>query len=188
MKRTPLNRGTTPLARRTPLKRGRWHRAPSELWEALEAAGIPHDKGIHERYRNDEERGAEEWARVFCCPERVLFVKSLRCAVPHCYARDIDNHHIETGGKGRKAGYDRIIALCRAHHTEWHGPNCGRETFVRRHSTPAYPLDIEREAEWTEHMWQTIGEAWVATEFGDPDPPDVPDWLRSDPRYRGYYR
>ena len=167
-------RPDTELKRRTPLKRGRWQREPSALWKALEGAGIEIDKGIFDRLRHDEDRMAEEWQRVYHSPERVAFVKSLRCCVPNCYRRDIENHHIETGGKGRKAGYDRIVPMCRTHHREWHGPNCGRLTFVERYSTPARPLDIEREAEWTEHAWQACGEEWSAQEYGDPhhDDPD----------------
>jgi hypothetical protein len=191
MKRTSLTRREglrrTPMKRsRTPLKRGRWSRESSELWEALEAAGIEHDKGIHERYRHDEEREAEEWHRVYGSIERVIWVKrGGRCDVPGCCRTECDNAHIETEGTGRKAHHSRISRLCSGHaghRAELH--RVGRRTFEAAYP----PLDLEKCAAWIDHMWTEIGEEWVAAEFGDPDPHGPPStYYNGDPRDRGYY-
>lgn len=63
-----------------------------------------------------KKRKASEFARIYGSKERVEWVKSLSCVgcgrnwdttcVP------IDNAHIETGGMGRKADYDKIVPLC----------------------------------------------------------------------------
>lgn len=180
-RKTPL-RAKKPLARYTELKRGAWHREPSELWAALDAAGIEIDKGIEERHKHDEERAAAEWHRKYGSVERVLFVKhGGRCDVPDCYERLCETAHIETGGTGRKAHHSRTARLCRRHHQELH--DTGRETFEAEHD-----MSLDICADDLERSWQEYGPQWIAMHYGDPDPGD-PTWQRwgGDLRDRGYF-
>jgi hypothetical protein len=153
------------------------------LWEALEAAGIEHDKGIHERYRHDEEREAEEWHRVYGSLERVLYTKyGGQCTTPGCGARECDNSHYGTEGTGRKAHFTRIFRQCRACHIRV--GDIGWPAFLAEHPG----LDPERECELLEIHWQEHGAEWIAWYYGDDavDGPPSTVW-NHDPRYRGYY-
>lgn len=102
------------------------------------------------------DRREHEWERAYGSEARVRWVQSLRCLVPGCTRWPSDNAHIETGGTGRKADADRIVPLCRAHHTD--GPDSlhalAREGFEQRHG-----LDLAAEAERVDASWRRRSEA-----------------------------
>lgn len=68
----------------------------------------------------NRKRKASEFARCYGSKERVQWVKSLPCAVPNCDGQPIENAHALGGGAGRKADYQLIAPLCRAHHRYLH--------------------------------------------------------------------
>lgn len=59
------------------------------------------------------------------------------CEFPGCFAQSVDIHHIEPRsmfGSKMKAAQDspeNLVALCRKHHSEAHGPACRelKDTF-----------------------------------------------------------
>lgn len=56
-------------------------------------------------------RKPSEFARIYHSKQRVEFVKSLPCAACGVVGYS-ENAHIETGGMGRKADFDKIVPLC----------------------------------------------------------------------------
>ena len=96
-------------------------------------------------------RRRKEWARAYGSKERVAFVKSLPCATCHA-TEGIENAHIRTGGKGRKADYVAIVPLCRSNS---YGEGChnylhrvGRASFEW-----AWGIDLDAAAAATEKAW-----------------------------------
>lgn len=170
MKRTAgLKRGTKPLARRTPLTSGAWHRDASELWAAIEAMCPETGKGIADRLKYDEERAAAEWARKYGSIERVLFVKhGGPCSTPRCGGRPCDNSHYGTEGMGRKAHHTRILRQCRKCHDRV--GDIGWPAFLDENPG----LDPERECEVLDIHWQEHGADWVAWYYGDDAVPSHP--------------
>lgn len=116
------------MIRRSPLKRG----AP------------PKRSTKRIRPRNLE-RQKKEFARAYHSIERVEFVKSLPC-VAGCL-RPSQNAHIETGGAGRKADYDKIVPLCFYAHRLFH--SWGRVSFEKHFS-----IDLDALAADTERCWR----------------------------------
>jgi hypothetical protein len=109
----------------------------------------------------NRKRKLSEFARCYHSRARVLFVKNLPCVV--CGLMRCDNAHIEGGGAGRKADYDKIIPLCcvpsdhpcspgyaRGHHGLFH--QIGVESFVAAY--PGLRLDLPALAAETEARWQ----------------------------------
>lgn len=74
--------------------------------------------------KHNVKRKASEFQRCYHSKARVRFVKSEPC--PVCQALGMrhlvesDNAHIVGGGAGRKAGYEKIVPLCRLHHRALH--------------------------------------------------------------------
>lgn len=77
------------------------------------------------------QRRAEEFARTYGSPERVLEVRRMPCSVPGCQWGPSENCHVVNGGMGRKADYRFIVPLCPHHHRELHTQ--GMQTFERKH-------------------------------------------------------
>lgn len=99
-------------------------------------------------------RSAAEFRRIYGSRARVSWVKSLHCLVSWCREQPSENHHIENGGTGRKADFDKIVPMCLMHHDQYH--DIGRESFER-----VYHLDLRIQAAETERLWsewQTRGE------------------------------
>lgn len=94
-------------------------------------------------------RRAKEWARAYGSKERVRFVAALPCCVTSAEHTpgESENHHIENGGKSRRADARFIVPLCRLHHRVLH--DCGRQTFER-----AFCTNLKRVAADTEKAWQ----------------------------------
>ena len=118
MKRSPLRRSRTAIAR-TPVKK------------------------VNRARKN------REWLRAYGSKERVQWVQAQPCCVTAYYAihRDlIDNVHIETGGTGRKADADSVVAMCRDHHRFLH--TVGRETFEK-----SYGLKLADDARKLKKRW-----------------------------------
>ena len=172
LRRTPLKRGTKPLARRTPLPRGNWTRSDSELWTAIEAMCPETGKGIADRHKYDEERATKEWARKYGSIERVLFVKhGGKCSTPGCHERECENSHYGVEGMGRKAHYTRILRQCAKCHRRV--GDIGWPAFRAENPT----LDPERECEVLDIHWLQHGADWIAWYYGD-------DARPADPRDR----
>lgn len=73
--------------------------------------------------KKNVKRRQSEFARCYHSKERVAWVKSLPCVICAGLSPFIaavtgprDNAHTESGGAGRKAGYETIVPLCRNHH------------------------------------------------------------------------
>lgn len=97
-------------------------------------------------------RRQSEFARCYHSRERVRWVKAQPCA--WCVARgrirmcgESENAHTETGGMGRKAGYETILPLGRFHHQKYD-----------RHEEPFNRLSTRMVVKWlaekTERLWQ----------------------------------
>lgn len=100
--------------------------------------------------KSNPARKRREFARAYGSKERVAFVKSLPCVVYALYspcAGEIHNHHITTGGRGRKADADQIVPLCTKHHAELHAD--GASEFQAN-----YAVNFEAAAASTELRWQ----------------------------------
>ncbi len=100
-------------------------------------------------------RHTREWLRAYGSPERVNFVRWLRCVVQTFVCeRNVglrENAHIVTGGASRKADADKIVPLCNHHHFML---NCaGRDEFERR-----YSVDLTECARMTELSWLAFQE------------------------------
>lgn len=75
-----------------------------------------------------KKRSASEFARIYGSKKRVVWVKSLPCAVwiavelfgieTRCEG-PVVNAHTVTGGMGRKADAKTIAPLCHAHHVDY---------------------------------------------------------------------
>jgi hypothetical protein len=97
------------------------------------------------RHRN-KKRYSANWLRAYGSPERVEFVNARPCVGCLTEYRLRENHHIKTGGKGRKADAKFIVALCAVCHDDLH--QHGRESFEER-----YAVHLESEAAATERAW-----------------------------------
>lgn len=102
-------------------------------------------------------RKKREFERAYHSKARVLFVKSLPCAVRCCvYEQAIgtaatQNCHIASGGMGRKAAYAEIVPLCSWHHEILH--HGGRRLFEKD-----YRIDLGVCAAATQLAWQAFQE------------------------------
>lgn len=96
-------------------------------------------------------RKAREFARCYHSRARVEFVKSLRC-VSGLGSGEVQNHHIEGGGAGRKAHYTKIVPMGAEMHARIH--QYGREWFER-----TFGYDLNMEAIKTEIAWQKFAAA-----------------------------
>ena len=94
----------------------------------------------------DQGMKAAEWHRVYGPPGRREFVAQLPCVA--CWRRRCHNHHITSGGIGRKTDYDQIVPLCVLHHGEVHQQN-GRHSFAEK-----YGIDWKEQAALTEKLWK----------------------------------
>jgi hypothetical protein len=137
--KSPRQHNSTLPARRSQMQRGGPIKAAPD--------GKPIDRRRKPRTRS-------EFARIYGSKKRVAWVKSLPCAVRDsspisalvCDDR-IQNHHITTGGMGRKANADQIIPLCAFHHMILH--DMGATEFAAR-----YRVDLKAVAARTEAAWQ----------------------------------
>lgn len=83
----------TPLARRTPLRGGK---------------ALARGKGVRKR---NPTRRQTEWERAYLSNAYVRFCKGSPCAA--CGSRKgSDAAHGESGGMGRKAGWETLLPLC----------------------------------------------------------------------------
>lgn len=92
------------------------------------------------------QRKAKEWRRAFGSVERVNFVAGRPCVACE-YGRNCENHHIQNGGKSRKADARFIVPLCWVCHREYH--DIGRPAFEAY-----YEIDLDVCAAETEAAWQ----------------------------------
>jgi hypothetical protein len=125
--------------------------------EAVKPPGIPRRAWIRRRTkpqsspggtpRTRKPRKATDFQRVYGSKRRVAFVKSLPCIVPFCDGWLIENHHVISGGEGRKADACWIVPLCLSHHRELH--NQGAKTFQSK-----YGLDLRHRAAATQAAWE----------------------------------
>lgn len=92
------------------------------------------------------QRSADEFARCYLSEERVEWVKELPCVVGGCTHTSIENAHIEGDGAGRKAGYEKIVPLCRTHHAKLH--QIGREEFEGTFYVELTSLALDTERCW----------------------------------------
>lgn len=91
---------------------------------------------------------AAEFRRQFHSPERIEWVRYLRCACgrPH---GPCENHHVRTSqnsGTGYKPGYEFIIPLHPACHEEYH--DHGRETFEEKYGVNCLEYAARVQAAW----------------------------------------
>lgn len=98
----------------------------------------------------NRERRKAETERAYGPPERRAWVKTLPCIV--CGETPSDNAHIEGGGMGRKADADRIVPLCRRHHTD--GPDSFHALGSQRAFNDAHKLDLDIEADMIDQRWK----------------------------------
>lgn len=101
-----------------------------------------------------KKRTKAEYERIYHSEARVQFVKRLPCVgcgrvlIPKL----MDNAHIEPGGVGRKADYDKIVPLCNKFAPTYscHGyfHSTGR-AFVEK----LYGINLEELAEETQRAW-----------------------------------
>jgi hypothetical protein len=96
------------------------------------------------RKRNPK-RQRSEFARAYGSKERAEWVRSLRCVVRGCLGAS-ENVHIATGGVSRKADAERIVPMCRLHHTALHG---GGQALYEA----AWGINLKDEAARTEKLW-----------------------------------
>jgi hypothetical protein len=96
--------------------------------------------------RRNKKRYSANWLRAYGSPERAEFVNARPCVGCLTDERLRENHHIKTGGKGRKADAKFIVALCAACHDDLH--QHGRQSLEER-----YAIDLEVEAAATEARW-----------------------------------
>jgi hypothetical protein len=99
--------------------------------------------------RVNRQRKSKNWIRAYGSPERVNWIQRQRCVVwwGACSSGLCHNHHIITGGKGRKADANRIVPLCRSHHDLLHAK--GRQYFEEY-----YDLDLDALAKSTDAAWR----------------------------------
>ena len=150
MKKTPLRSRSAPLRSREPARGG----------------GIARKTRIK---ASNAKRRTSEFARCYHSRERVRFVKGLPCLVCNALSPFIgettrgrsDNAHVETDGAGRKADYDRIIPLCRSHHTRYDEHRHPFDDEAARDAAKGMAAVVE--AAWQSHLRQT-GRARQETE------------------------
>lgn len=92
-------------------------------------------------------RTKREFARIYGSKARVKWVQSLPCLL--CENTPSQNAHIETGGTGRKADYDKIVPLCYWAHRLLH--TMGRSTFER-----CEKIDLAYHAAATQRQWEEL--------------------------------
>lgn len=111
----------TPLKRRTPLRPGKGF---SRTRKPLRSRS---------RKRRKHHTRDPEWLRAYGSVERVDAVKREPCVF--CGARPCDNAHGASGGTGRKADADTIVAACsgpgNCHWQMDHG--IGKKAMERKH-------------------------------------------------------
>lgn len=107
-------------------------------------------------------RKPSETLRVYGPVERRRWVKSLPCiycvrlsAIFALTGGESHQAHVETGGMGRKADYDRIVPLCASHH--------------RRYDEHQFPFDNDETREWVKAHAPVIEAAWQARCRGEPE-------------------
>lgn len=94
-----------------------------------------------------------ETTRAFHSPTRVAFVKGLPCLACRTTTKPRQNHHILTGGKGRRADYFAIVPLCHSCHELVH--RTGASAMPRRFAFGRVnAIDWPNEAFRTEILWQ----------------------------------
>jgi hypothetical protein len=109
------------------------------------------------RPRNPKRRKSE-FARTYGSRERVRFVKSLACVfctmlspfVGLAMVGKSENAHTVSGGKGRKADYDTITALCRQHHRMYDEYVAPLDQPAVREAIKATCAEVERR--WQDHL------------------------------------
>lgn len=141
------------IPRRTPLRRQSARRA-AERPKAFSTI-VAKRKPVKPR---NAKRRESEFARAYHSRARVRWVKSLSCIVCGINAkvaailglctkaRVSDNAHTETGGMGRKAGYQTIVPLCREHH--------------RAYDEHLHPFASEKNREWAKRKAAEVEAAW----------------------------
>lgn len=123
-------------------------------------------KGIR---RRNPKRRASEFARCYHSKERVEFVKSLPCVA--CGRGGLsENAHIETGGMGRKSGFEKIVPLCGYRDRLAHG--CHRlldERMGRARFEKTFKINLDDAAAETERLWlaKSLRRAWLAEQEGE---------------------
>ena len=90
------------MLRRTPLKRGKPPKA--------------------------KKRTASEFSRIYGSKARVRWVKGSPCVSCDSVTGRNHNHHIRSGGMGRKSDAETIVSLCPPCHDELHRGLLGRTT------------------------------------------------------------
>lgn len=146
------------LRRSTFLRRGKWTKGASGLWEALD--GLPVSKHIGKRRKRDEQRDDEEFARKWGSLERIYIVKSLACIVPGCGRTPCENAHGDEGKEGAyKAGYLTICPLCAGHHrtSRWSYHALGSQAAFEAHWLEPHDLTWAFFANQTEEIVQARG-------------------------------
>jgi hypothetical protein len=91
--------------------------------------------------------------RAFHSSARVAFVKHLPCLACRTTAKPRENHHIRSGGKGRRSDYFAIVPLCHSCHELVH--RIGATSMPRRFAVGRInAIDWQNEAFRTELLWQ----------------------------------
>lgn len=67
-----------------------------------------------------KKRSASEFQRIYGSKARVAWVKAQPCVCCESVTGRNHNHHIRSGGMGRKADCETIVSLCPTCHTEHH--------------------------------------------------------------------
>lgn len=102
----------------------------------------PRTKPIRRSAVKRKPRSPSEFARIYGSRARVEWVKERPCCV--CRRTPSQNCHIRTGGTGRKAGYDKIVAMCFECHNTYGTPSAHREWFAVQ--------ALLLEGEWQAHL------------------------------------
>jgi len=103
-------------------------------------------RGPREAIRKaNPKRRRSKFARCYHSRARVAFVKALPCFI--CQRTPCDNAHTEGLGMGIKAGYDKVIPLCREHHQAYDEHRDPFDGLVYRDAFKAYTAVVEK-------MWQ----------------------------------
>ena len=94
--------------------------------------------------KRNPKRRQSEFARCYGSKERVQAIKALPCW--NCRKRHAENAHTESGGTGRKAGWETVVDLCGVCHRTGSSSlhNLGSvDAFDREHGT-----DLRARAQW----------------------------------------
>lgn len=89
----------------------------------------------------------KRWAKQFHSDERVHWLQSFGCCVPHCARADAQVHHVRTRGAG--GTWRDTVPLCVKHHRELH--DIGRDTFAARHD-----VDLHGQARKFVSWWERV--------------------------------